>query len=130
MTTLLPLMIPRNGMMGAQFICNYLCCIETENIFLNRFDSEDVSSLLESIKEYYIDIPTLVEVVNIDQWGAYHWNLKQSDIKTFHVNYVRIGPQWISCGGTSTGPILGILLCLAVVVIAQVYRKKRTGRLA
>lgn len=80
--------------------------------------------------EYYIDIPTLVEVVNIDQWGAYHWNLKQSDIKTFHVNYVRIGPQWISCGGTSTGPILGILLCLAVVVIAQVYRKKRTGRLA
>ena len=82
--------------------------------------------------EYYIDIPTLVEVVNKapEQWGAYDWNLKQSDMKTFHVNYVRIGPQWISCGGTSTGPILGILLCLAVVVIAQVYRKKRTGRLA
>ena len=82
--------------------------------------------------EYYIDIPTLVEVVNKapEQWGAYDWNLKQSDMKTFHVNYVRIGLQWISCGGTSTGPILGILLCLAVVVIAQVYRKKRTGRLA
>lgn len=56
-TVYYPLMILRNGMMGAQFICNYLCCIETENIFLNRFDSEDVSSLLESIKEDYIDIP-------------------------------------------------------------------------
>ena len=67
MTTLLPLMIPRNGMMGAQFICNYLYCIETENIFLNHFDSEDVSSLLESLKEDYIDIPfTLAECVFVN----------------------------------------------------------------
>lgn len=67
MTTLLPLMILRNGMMGAQFICNYLYCIETENIFLNHFDSEDVSSLLESLKEDYIDIPfTLAECVFVN----------------------------------------------------------------
>lgn len=83
--------------------------------------------------EYYIDIPTLVKVVNIthQEWGAYDWHIKQSDIKTFHVMYPRIGwGQWVTCGGTSTGPILGILLCLAVVVSAQVYRKKRSGRLA
>lgn len=68
MTTLLPLMITRNGMMGAQFICNYLCCIETENIFLNRFDNEDVSRLLESIKEDYIDIP-----FNLDECVFVNW---------------------------------------------------------
>ena len=66
-TVYYPLMILRNGMMGAQFICNYLYCIETENIFLNRFDSEDVSSLLESIKEDYIDIPfNLTECVFVN----------------------------------------------------------------
>ncbi|MDY4642193.1 MAG: DUF6179 domain-containing protein [Erysipelotrichaceae bacterium] len=66
-TVYYPLMILRNGMMGAQFICNYLYCIETENIFLNRFDSEDVSSLLESLKEDYIDIPfNLAECVFVN----------------------------------------------------------------
>lgn len=80
--------------------------------------------------EYYIDIPTLVKVVNLtpEQWGAYNWNIKQSDIKTFHVLYVRMGIQWVSCGGTSTGPIVGILLCIGVVIAAQVYRKKRSMR--
>ncbi len=83
--------------------------------------------------EYYIDIPTLVKVVNITHrdCGAYDWHIKQSDIKTFHVMYPRIGwGQWVTCGGTSTGPVLGIILCFAVVVAAQLYRKKRSGRLA
>lgn len=52
---------------GRSVYLQYLYCIETENIFLNHFDSEDVSSLLESLKEDYIDIPfTLAECVFVN----------------------------------------------------------------
>lgn len=82
--------------------------------------------------EYYIDIPTLVKVVNIDyaHWGAYNWHIDQSDIKTFHVQYPRIGQQWVSCGGTSTGAIFGILLCIGVVVAAQLIQRRRKNHTA
>lgn len=50
-------MIGRPDLKGASFIKNYLYCIETETIFLNRFAKENAHNLLFSNNEDYGDIP-------------------------------------------------------------------------
>lgn len=71
--------------------------------------------------EYYIDIAKVVSVVNE---SPYSWNIKQSDIKMYHMAYPRIGNEWVSSAGASSGPILGIVLCILSVILAQVYTKR------
>lgn len=71
--------------------------------------------------EYYINIAKLVSVVNE---SPYSWNIKQSDIKMYHMAYPRIGTEWVSSAGASSGPILGIVLCILSVILAQVYTKR------
>ncbi|MBR1571321.1 MAG: hypothetical protein IJ655_01125 [Lachnospiraceae bacterium] len=72
--------------------------------------------------EYYIDIAKLVNVVNE---APYSWHIKQSDIKMYHMAYPRIGTEWVSSAGASSGPILGIVLCIMSVVLAQIYNLRR-----
>lgn len=71
--------------------------------------------------EYRIDIAKLVSVVNE---YPYSWNIKQSDIKMYHMKYINIGDKWVSSAGASSGPILGIVLCILSVILAQVYTKR------
>lgn len=47
-------MITRFNLRGAQFIKNYLYCIETENSFLNRFDEKDIDRLLHNNNDDYL----------------------------------------------------------------------------
>ena len=62
-----PLMITRFNLRGAQFIKNYLYCIETENSFLNRFDEKDIDRLLHNNNDDYLQIPVnLCETVFIN----------------------------------------------------------------
>ncbi len=49
----------------------------------------------------------------------------QSSLKTIHAQFGRIGGQWVSCAGTSTGPIVGLALSLGVVVAAYGLKKRR-----
>lgn len=49
----------------------------------------------------------------------------QSSLKTIHAKFGRIGGQWVSCAGTSTGPIVGLALSLGVVVAAYGLKKRR-----
>ena len=49
----------------------------------------------------------------------------QSSLKTIHAQFGRIGGQWVSCAGTSTGPIVGLALSLGVVVVAYGLKKRR-----
>ena len=69
--------------------------------------------------EYRINIAKVVSMVNESSW-----NIKQSDIKMYHMKYINIGPQWVSSAGASSGPILGIVLCILSVILAQVYTKR------
>jgi hypothetical protein len=39
--------------------------------------------------------------------------------------YPRIGTEWVSSAGASSGPILGIVLCILSVILAQIYNLRR-----
>lgn len=57
---------------------------------------------------------------------AHFYKTGQDDLKSLHMRFIRIGDKWISCAGTSTGPITGIALCsLAVVTGIWLNRKKK-----
>ena len=52
------------------------------------------------------------------------------DLKYIQAHFVNIGDQWISCAGTSTGPVPGILMGAGIAVIAAWgYKKKEKGEM-
>ncbi len=51
-----------------------------------------------------------------------------TDLKYIQANFVNIGHEWISCAGTSSGPIPGILMGAGIAVFAAWgYKKKEKG---
>ncbi len=63
---------------------------------------------------------------------AHYYKCDQTDIKSFDMRFIRIGDKWISCAGTSTGPILGMAISgFAVLGSMWFYnRKKKKGTAA
>ena len=50
------------------------------------------------------------------------------DLKYIQAHFVNIGNEWISCAGTSTGPVPGILMGAGIAVLAAWgYKKKEKG---
>ncbi|MBR5337854.1 MAG: hypothetical protein IK152_07705 [Lachnospiraceae bacterium] len=66
--------------------------------------------------EFYMDIDKV----------AQHLNQNAGDLKTFQNHYYQLGNKWVSAAGTSTGPVLGIIICLAVVGASFIYKRRRT----
>lgn len=64
--------------------------------------------------EYWIDIPTLMAKFGMDA----------GDAKVLSAQYSRIGQQWVTTAGTSSGPIVGVVLCMSVVACSMI-RKRR-----
>ena len=56
---------------------------------------------------------------------AEKFGIKASDIKLIEARFGRIGQQWISTAGTSTGTWLGIGACLAVTGGMLLHEKRR-----
>ena len=50
---------------------------------------------------------------------------KAEDFDLIEVQFGRIGQQWTSCAGTSTGPVLGVALCLAAVGGVWLLQKRK-----
>ncbi len=69
--------------------------------------------------EYFIDMDKM----------AAHFGLDVTDMQLIEAYYVRLGDEWISTAGTSTGPVAGLILTgmIAVVGVAG-YVGKRRGR--
>lgn len=63
---------------------------------------------------------------------AHFYKCDQTDIKSLDMKFIRIGDKWISCAGTSTGPILGMAISgFAVLGSMWFYnRKKKKGTAA
>lgn len=80
--------------------------------------------------EWEMDIPMLANHLRPNVEGTVITEIDPSDIKKISVQYGRLGQQWITTAGTSTGPIVGIILCLGVVGGVLLYRKKRLGKKA
>lgn len=57
---------------------------------------------------------------------AQKFGMDADDIKTVEAQWGRIGQQWVSAAGTSTGTWLGLLICFAAVGIsAQAAKRKK-----
>ena len=67
--------------------------------------------------EFYLDLPALAEKFGCDA----------SDFKTIRAQFGRIGQQWITTAGASSGPWIGLLLCGLCVVGASILRKYKSG---
>lgn len=77
--------------------------------------------------EWEMDVETLSKRLRKD-WNATEYeSISPEDIKKFAVNWINIGNEWAETAGTSTGPLLGIMLCLGVcaVPVALISRKRR-----
>jgi len=51
--------------------------------------------------------------------------MQAKDMQKIEARFQDIGDEWIGCAGASTGPVVGIILCVAVVVITLYSRKKK-----
>ncbi len=69
--------------------------------------------------EYELYIDRLAEKFNRDS----------EDLKFFGVNHGKIGPQWVHCAGTSTGPILSVLLSTSVAGAFLMTKKRKSKKL-
>ncbi len=77
--------------------------------------------------EWEMDIEKLAKHLRPNVEGTNITVIDPSDIKTISVQWGRLGQEWVTTAGTSTGPLLGIMLCLGVcaVPVALISRKRR-----
>lgn len=65
--------------------------------------------------EYYIDLNKMAEKLGCNT----------NDFKTISVNFSRLGDEWITTAGASSGPWLGILISLFVVACVIFFRGRK-----
>lgn len=76
--------------------------------------------------EYEIDVPTLAAHLHAN-WGQSkeETSIDPNSIMKFSAQYGRLGQQWVTTAGTSTAPLVGVGLCLAVVGGTYARRRRR-----
>lgn len=65
--------------------------------------------------EYWIDIAAL----------AKKFSMETDNVKTLSAQYGRIGQKWLTTAGTSTGPLLGLTLCMSVAACGLIQRRRQ-----
>ncbi len=68
--------------------------------------------------EFELDLEKVAEYIGADA----------ADFKTIEIQWGKLGQQWVTYTGTSTGPILGVLLCVGSVAGVLAYRRQRTAK--
>lgn len=83
----------------------------------------------EDQMEYYLDVPTLAAHLR-GYWGQSEKDtpIDPSSIKTVSAQYGRLGQEWVTTGGTSTTPVIGIAICIAAVVVVFVWRRRKAAK--
>lgn len=56
---------------------------------------------------------------------AKKFDMDGNEVKTMQAQFGRIGQEWLTTAGTSTGAWLGLLLCFGVVGMAAFYQRRR-----
>ena len=56
---------------------------------------------------------------------ADYFKLSAGDLRIASVHYTGIGNEWVTVAGTSSGPVLGVILSMAVAGAALIYKRKR-----
>lgn len=89
---------------------------------LKTHGNEDYGTMIMTIGENQID--SCEYSLDLEK-VAQKFNMKAEDIQIVASQFGRIGQQWAKTSGASSGPLLGILLCLLTVAGTFLYRKGR-----
>lgn len=83
----------------------------------------------EDQMEYYLDVPTLAAHLHAN-WGQAKddTSIDPSSIKTVSAQYGRLGQEWVTTGGTSTAPVIGITICVAAVIAVYAWRRRKAAK--
>lgn len=73
--------------------------------------------------EYQIELEKLAEYISDS--SVHNYKLAATDMKDIWAQYINIGTEWIKTGGTSSGPVAGVVLSMSVVACVLGYRKKK-----
>ena len=65
--------------------------------------------------EFYLDIEKVADKLGCDA----------SDFKQIDAQFGRLGQQWVTTAGASTGAWLGLCICVLITVGVLVYQKKK-----
>lgn len=68
--------------------------------------------------EFYLDLEKVAEKLGCDA----------SDFKQIEAQFKRIGTQWLTTAGASSGAWLGLILCVGVTAGVLVYEKKKGSK--
>jgi len=68
--------------------------------------------------EFYIDAEKVAEYFGVDI----------TDLKKIEGRFPGVGRQWVALAGTSSGAVVGILLCIAVVGSVRMYKKRKKNQ--
>lgn len=90
--------------------------------FLRRGSGSD------SEVEYEIYLENLAEYISDS--SAHNYKIDSTEMKTIQVQYPNIGQYRITIAGTSSGPVAGVILCIAVVSGVLYYKKRKEKRIA
>lgn len=78
------------------------------------------------VSEYNDEIEFYIDLEQVAKFLSYHSDttISPDDFKLIEANFGRIGSDYLSYGGTSSGPFLGVGLCIGVVVVVLLRRKR------
>ena len=84
-----------------------------------RQDDHHCKNGVQDECEFYLDLEKVAKKFGCDA----------SDFKRIDAQFGRLGQQWITTAGASSGAWLGLILCVGVTAGVLVYQKKKvTGR--
>ncbi len=76
--------------------------------------------------EFELDAERLAHRIK-DSSCSHLKSMDAKDMRRIEAQFQDIGQQWIGTAGANSGPVVGILLCIAVVGVTLYSRKKKTG---
>lgn len=88
-----------------------------------RMGSSDDTEL-----EYEIDLEKLSSYISTSNSTPYEMSV--TDMKTIQAKYQNIGDQWVTIAGTSSGPVVGVVLCISTVACVLAYRRRKQKGIA
>lgn len=68
--------------------------------------------------EYYVELDKVAE----------HLSMDVTDMKLIQAQYINIGKEWVTIGGASSGPIVGILISIAIAALSGVLLERKSQK--
>ena len=75
--------------------------------------------------EFYVDLEQVA--VFLSHYSKARATVEASDFKMIEAQFGRIGNEYLSTAGTSSGPYMGVLLAMGVSFVVLLKKRGRNG---